>query len=49
MSASIYSEKLVEPDDKMLTYDLAETLTSKPWLGKSYFSLFRKDWLLMRF
>ena len=25
MSASIYSEKLVEPDDKMLTYDLAET------------------------
>lgn len=25
MSASIYTEKLVEPDDKMLTYDLAET------------------------
>ncbi len=25
MSASIYSEKLVEPDDKMLTHDLAET------------------------
>lgn len=31
MSASIYSEKLVEPDDKMLTYDLAET---KPYLDK---------------
>ena len=29
MSASIYTEKLVEPDDKILTYDLAET--------KSYF------------
>jgi hypothetical protein len=29
MSASIYTEKLVEPDNKMLTYDLAET--------KSYF------------
>lgn len=29
MSASIYMEKLVVPDDKMLTYDLAET--------KSYF------------
>jgi hypothetical protein len=25
MSASIYTEKLVEPDEKMLTYDLAET------------------------
>jgi hypothetical protein len=25
MSASIYKEKLVEPDDKMLTYDLADT------------------------
>jgi hypothetical protein len=25
MSASIYTEKLVEPDDKMLNYDLAET------------------------
>ncbi len=29
MSASIYTEKLVKPDDKMLTYDLADT--------KSYF------------
>lgn len=27
MSASIYNEKLVEPDDKMLTCDLAETKT----------------------
>jgi hypothetical protein len=25
MTASIYTEKLVEPGDKMLTYDLAET------------------------
>jgi hypothetical protein len=25
MSASIYTEKLVEPNDKMLTYDLADT------------------------
>lgn len=25
MSASIYTEKLVEPDDKMLAYDLAAT------------------------
>ena len=25
MSASIYTEKLIEPDDKMLTYDLAKT------------------------
>lgn len=25
MSASVYTEKLVEPDDKILTYDLAET------------------------
>ena len=25
MSASIYTENLVKPDDKMLTYDLAET------------------------
>ncbi len=31
MSASIYAEKLVEPDDKMLTYDLAET---KEYLDK---------------
>lgn len=31
MSASIYSEKLVEPDDKMLTFDLAET---KSYLDK---------------
>ena len=31
MSASIYAEKLVEPDDKMLTYDLAET---KSYLDK---------------
>jgi len=31
MSASIYTEKLVEPDDKMLTYDLAET---KSYLDK---------------
>ncbi len=29
MSASIYIEKLIVPNDKMLTYDLAET--------KSYF------------
>jgi hypothetical protein len=27
MSASIYPEKLVKPDDKMLSYDLAETKT----------------------
>ena len=25
MSASIYTEKLVQPDDKMLTYDLGDT------------------------
>ncbi len=25
MSASIYTEKFVEPDNKMLTYDLADT------------------------
>ena len=31
MSASIYTEKLVEPNDKMLTYDLAET---KKYLDK---------------
>lgn len=31
MSASIYTEKLVEPDDKMLTYDLAVT---KKYLDK---------------
>lgn len=31
MTASIYAEKLVVPDDKMLTYDLAET---KKYLDK---------------
>ena len=31
MSASIYTEKLVEPDDKMLSFDLAET---KKYLDK---------------
>jgi hypothetical protein len=31
MSASIYSEKLVQPNDKMLSYDLAET---KEYLDK---------------
>jgi hypothetical protein len=35
MAASIYKEKLVEPDDKMLTFDLAET---KNYLDRiSYF------------
>lgn len=47
MSASIYSEKLVEPNDKMLTFDLAET---KPLLDKiadyikSEYGDFRPEW-----
>lgn len=47
MSASIYTEKFVEPDDKMLTYDLAE---SKSYLDKiaefieSEYGDFRPEW-----
>lgn len=47
MSASIYTEKFVEPDDKMLTYDLAE---SKSFLDKiaefieSEYGDFRPEW-----
>jgi hypothetical protein len=47
MSASIYTEKLVEPDDKMLTYDLAET---KDYLDKiakfieSEYGNFKPEW-----
>ena len=47
MSASIYTEKLVEPDEKMLTYDLAET---KSFLDKiavfieSKYGDFKPEW-----
>jgi hypothetical protein len=47
MSASIYTEKLIEPDDKMLSYDLAET---KSYLDKiaefmeSEYGNFKPEW-----
>lgn len=47
MSASIYTEKLVEPDDKMLTYDLAETKSHLDKIAgfiESEYGDFKPEW-----
>ena len=47
MSASIYTEKWVEPDDKMLTYDLAGTksyLDSIAEFIESEYGDFKPEW-----
>lgn len=47
MSASIYTEKLVEPDDRMLTYDLAETKSYYDKIGEfieSEYGDFKPEW-----
>jgi hypothetical protein len=47
MPASIYTEKLVEPDDKMLIYDLAETKIHFDKIAEfieSEYGAFRPEW-----
>lgn len=47
MAASIYTEKLVEPDDKMLIFDLAETknyLDRIAYLIESEYGDFKPEW-----
>lgn len=47
MSASIFSEKMVEPNDKMLAYDLAETkkyLDSIAEFIENNYGNFKPEW-----